>query len=74
MAQWLEHGALQLPLPVVRVQTPLEAGFQINIMFLNVGTLFRCLCPWAMYFNLFKTALLVHTCLCGRDLIHYVLL
>ena len=34
-----------LPMPAARAQTPLEAGFQINIMFLplNVEMLFRCL-------------------------------
>ena len=32
VAQWLERGALPLPLNAVRVQRPLGAGFQRNII------------------------------------------
>ena len=35
MVLWLERCALQFLLPAVRTYTPLEAGFQKNIMFLH---------------------------------------
>ena len=44
-AERLKRGALQVHVPAVRVQSN-------NMLFLNIGTLFRCLCPWARHFTL----------------------
>ena len=33
MAQWLERGTLQLPIPVKRVQIPLGTSLEIHVLF-----------------------------------------